>query len=829
MILQNPPSFISAHFTGRDKISLLYVFRMPAHLREKKIKDIITGLITSSGTVKVRNYEGIDLHEVALLNESAVKNFSFAVYHDILMISFSTTVLEDAIRQLISNESLASLSSFNKMYATAGKNVDANVFINFQQFPKSLSAFVKTDFKSEVRSFKNFAGWAELDVNLMNDMMLMNGFVSPPDSVSSIASLFLNQNPQRITPDEVLPSSVASFLTISVSDAPKYFAGYKSFLQDQGMLGTYNNTLQSLNNAYGTHFPDDFFEIMDREITLAFNESNPENTPADIYFLLRINSKAQAEEKLRSILGRIAAVEAHPISSYASLYRLDADLTYTIYQLPVHKLTSKIFGNLFSVLDEHYFVVLDNYVVFSGSVQSLKSLIHNYVLNKTLQNDPAYKAFKNSLSPRSNLCFYCNLGKAQSFYSSYLTDAISQSWLKNLPVFQKIQVMGFQLYYSNNMLYSNFVLKYLSDYNADTKTVWESKLDTLADFKPVFVINHQTGQNEVFVQDLENKIYLINQVGRILWKIQLPEPINSEIFQVDYFRNGKLQLLFSTKHELYLIDRKGNFVEKYPVKLRSQATCGVSVFDYDNNREYRLFIACEDKHVYAYTREGNLLNGWNFGQSESEVTQPVNHFRIGDKDFLVFGDLYKTYILDRKGNTRINAEAYFPRSANNGYVLNMPGDGNSPAIMTTDTAGKVYRIGFDGKFSTSEFPGRFTNRHYFDCKDLNGDGKPEYIFLDEDKLTVYKSDQTILFTYKFGEPVRSRPLLYQFSATDKKLGIVSRGENLIYLFNNTGELYHGFPLQGNTPFSIGNFGDSLSRFNLIVGSRDNFLYNYRVK
>ena len=77
--------------------------------------------------------------------------------------------------------------------------------------------------------------------------------------------------------------------------------------------------------------------------------------------------------------------------------------------------------------------------------------------------------------------------------------------------------------------------------------MWESKLDTLADFKPVFVVNHQTRQNEVFVQDLKNNIYLINQVGRILWKVQLPEPINSEVFQVDYFRNGKLQLLFSTR------------------------------------------------------------------------------------------------------------------------------------------------------------------------------------------------------------------------------------------------------------------------------------------
>jgi hypothetical protein len=95
---------------------------------------------------------------------------------------------------------------------------------------------------------------------------------------------------------------------------------------------------------------------------------------------------------------------------------------------------------------------------------------------------------------------------------------------------------------------------------------------------------------------------------------------------VDYFRNGKLQLLFSTGNELYLIDRKGNFVEKYPIKLRSPATCGVSVFDYDDNRDYRLFIACEDKHVYAYTRDGNLIAGWEFDTSEREVDQPVNHF-----------------------------------------------------------------------------------------------------------------------------------------------------------------------------------------------------------
>ena len=318
----------------------------------KKSKTSSQVLLRTRAQLKVRNYEGIDLHEVALLNESAVKNFSFAVYHDILMISFSTTVLEDAIRQLISNESLASLSSFNKMYATAGKNVDANVFINFQQFPKSLSAFVKTDFKSEVRSFKNFAGWAELDVNLMNDMMLMNGFVSPPDSVSSIASLFLNQNPQRITPDEVLPSSVASFLTISVSDAPKYFADYKSFLQDQGMLAL-QQYAAIINNAYGTIFPTIFSRLWTRKLPWPSTQ-NPENNLPIFTFFFALTARPRPKKNSCPYSAKLPPSKPSSVSSYTTIYRLDSELILSGFIICLFTSLQLKFSETFSVLDEHY-------------------------------------------------------------------------------------------------------------------------------------------------------------------------------------------------------------------------------------------------------------------------------------------------------------------------------------------------------------------------------------------------------------------------------------------------------------------------------------------
>jgi hypothetical protein len=827
-ILSNPPSFISAHTVGKDRISILHTLQLPQGYGEISVNTLITKLVGDKGTISTRPYEGVTVHEISLNGNGKKDEFLWAVSRNILMISFSPIVLEDAIRQLGSDESIASLKGFQEIYATAGKNVDANVFINFDRFPLGLATLVTSDMKSLARSSSHFARWAGMDLNMLSDMLLMNGFIQPPDSATSLAGLFVNQDPRKITVDKILPASTAAFLSLAMSDPSRYFNDYRNYLQELGKLGTYNRTLSTFNETYQCNFPGDFADLMDNEITLAFDSPESQPDSSKIFVLVKVKSQGQAAEKMMNLVQHAAASESRQVMDYTFEYKLDNEVSFSIYRLPVYNLTSNLFGELFAGLGDHYFVFIDNYLVFGSSPSSLRSLIHDQVLNKTLENDDAYRSFKNSLSPRSNILFYNNMSKSRSIFGTYLRKSLAAAWHDYEPLFLKIPVTGFQVYSDNKLLYSNLIIRYLPGYNRDTQTVWESRLDTLAACKPVFVVNHQTGQNEVFVQDMKRNIYLINQVGRILWKVQLPELINSEIFQVDYFRNGKLQFLFSTGNYLYLVDRLGNFVEHYPVKLRAPATSGVSVFDYDNTREYRLFIACSDNKVYAYTKEGALLNGWIPFQTESEVLQPVNHFRIGNKDFLVFGDRFRTYVLDRKGNSRMSEDIFFPKSVNNGYYPWLPGDGSSPGIVTTDTTGKVYRILFNGKIETVDM-GTYSGRHFFDLRDLNNDGKMEYIFTDGKKLNVFDSEKNRLFVTGFNEAVSTRPSIYQFSSNDTKLGIVCKEENQIYLFNNDGKLFNGFPLSGNTAFSIGNFGDTLSHFNLVVGSRDNFLYNYRVQ
>jgi hypothetical protein len=109
------------------------------------------------------------------------------------------------------------------------------------------------------------------------------------------------------------------------------------------------------------------------------------------------------------------------------------------------------------------------------------------------------------------------------------------------------------------------------------------------------------------------------------------------------------------------------------------------------------------------------------------------------------------------------------------------------------------------------------------------DGKQEFLFTNGNNLEVFDSSGGKIFEYKIKSNIDIMPGIYQFSSTDLKIGLTDSEKNLIYLINSDGTLYEGFPLEGNTAFSIGPFAGSDSRFNLIVGSQNGFLYNYSIE
>ncbi|MDA3952289.1 MAG: hypothetical protein PF485_01485 [Bacteroidales bacterium] len=820
-LTKNNNIIISAHKIGKSNLGFLFMLELQNARDKKLILQTITELLTPDKTVSSRDYNNSKIY-IAKTNK---KEFNFSFYKGILSVSSSAILIENSLRQAEAEKSILNEEGFVKVRKTAGKNVDANVYLNFPKLNEIISLTLDTKYSSLISKFSNFGNWAELDINLKKDAVLLNGFTFSDDS-NNYLNIFLNQSPISHKMNSILPSNTSLFLSFGISNNQKYFDDYKSFLEKEGKINKYQLQLDRFKNKYAIDLEQFFIKNLDEEIGIVVTDELNNNFEDNTYIIMRTKGKSVTEKNLKGIISKIAETNKINLSQLINEIQIDKETSYKVYSLPFDGVFSTFFGNIFPEFKNQYVTFIDNFLIIGNSANSVSKFIHANILHKTLDNDMKFDQFSNYLSSKSNFYFYTNMFRSPKYISGFLNSNLKNGLSKNIESFKKFHAFAVQFQQNNDMIYNNLYLQYISEVKDEAVTVWESHLDTSINFKPALVTNHYTKENEIFVQDLNNKIYLINKVGRILWKVQLNEKINSEIHQVDFYKNGKLQFLFSTKSKIHLIDRKGNYVERYPVKLRSPSTAGLAIFDYDKTLDYRIFIPCKNKNVYLYNLEGNLINGWKFDQTDNYVTSPIQHFRIKSNDYLIFADKSRVYILNRRGEERIIIKNHFPKSVNNRFILEM-GNNVNPHFVTTDTSGLVRMIYLNGTVETKQIE-NYSSNHFFEYVDINADGFKDYLFLDKNKLTVYKQNKTKLFDYKFDNNIESPPIYYYFSYDDRKIGIVAKTNNEIFLFNSNGTLYDGFPLKGNTPFTIGFLGDSRNQFNLIVGTKYNFLYNYSV-
>jgi len=427
-----------------------------------------------------------------------------------------------------------------------------------------------------------------------------------------------------------------------------------------------------------------------------------------------------------------------------------------------------------------------------------------------------------------NVYLWSAPGRSADFFKETFNLKIVQEIAKNKAALVKIESAGWQIGNENGMIYNMGRLKYNPGLQqSPTSISWKSHTGNLIG-RPYFITNlSDKSAQDILVQDGASNLILMTRDGRIQWKIKLKGPIKSEIFQLDCFKNGQQQYFFSTSEALHMIDHEGNNAPHFPVVLRSAATNGVSVADYDNTKEYRFFIACKDHKVYLFDKKGKAVTGWNSPKPEHNILKPVQFFRVENKDYLVFNDMNRAYIVDRKGKPIATIKQNLTFSKNT-FTL-QPQSGNARArLVTTDTNGKIISIGLDGSVKRSSI-GRFSAGHFFLYEDVDTDNHPDYLILNKDSLVVYDQKGIKMFVRKFNNPIGLTPELFTFPDKSRKIGITDTIEHKIYLLNSDGTNYDGFPIDGNSPFALGFRGNENRPFILITGTPGGFLSNYQIK
>ena len=432
-------------------------------------------------------------------------------------------------------------------------------------------------------------------------------------------------------------------------------------------------------------------------------------------------------------------------------------------------------------------------LVFSNNEQTLKQFINDNLNKNTLKINSNFNRLFSSISSFNTLNNNYFSGSNYNFFNELNLLNSKNDFTEN----------SFQLVQDNGIIHFNAVIskETKEDENLKISKLFDVEIDEEIIMYPHFVKNHVTKNLDIVVQDAKNNLYLISKDGKVIWKKKINQPILGKISQIDIYKNGRLQLIFNTKNKIYVLDRNGNNVKQFPKTFNDPITQPLSVFDYDKNKNYRLLVT-QGSELLMYDKSGKKVSGFKYKKSINKISSKPKHFRILNKDFIVFKIGSKIKILNRKGRERINFNDDINFSNQNIFEYN-------DKLISTTTDQKLVQIDVNGVMDLSSLKNL----------SLNSDGS-NLVVLNENSIKLSSNVASIPFG-NYGSP--------QLSNINKNLLITlyDKQNKKSYLFNKNLILDTSFPIYSLIPMEIGDMNRD-KNVEIIISNKNKFISCYTI-
>ena len=808
---QKQELFISMHVTKANSYDFLFLMNTTPEFTDGVIDRLVENM-TGSASQK-RRYENVTLREAS----SSRGPFVYAVSKGVFIGSFTSFLVEDAIRQLKTGTSVEKNNAFKDAgaYSQSG---ELTCFVNYSGLSNLTSNFGSVNADVISKYLASAAAWSVLNTNLQSHSMLMSGFTTTADT-TQLAALFTKQFPVENKLNEIIPGRTAFLLNYGFSNSFEFFASaqsHPSFFDDKEAR---RSALVKLKRKYGIDVENKMTSWIGSNLGLVVTEAGNVNFTNNSFLCIEARSAEDAKRNLDAL--RIQVNKKSGIPDKQETYR-----NHTISLLNLPELAPLLYGKLFSRLGKFYYTTIRNFVVAGNTASALRSFIDDYEDKNTLAQSPYGKQAMQSVSNSHNFFLYMRLPALQNISKAYFPPSSSTTAVRDDMQGQAYTTLTMSLSNQSTGLLTSILWNRLSDDSKGIRLIASAKLDTAVTMRPcVFAVAGEE-QKRIAVQDEGNRLYLLDETGEVLWKREMSEPILGDIHTVDYFKNGDVQLLYNTPTALHLVSLSGQYVGNYPIRFPSAAATGVAVVKSETDGENLLFVYCRNGQVYAYEISGKPFSNWSYNASFNGVENPILPVTFKGKKFLVlYTPAGELRALDVSGN-ETNLWAPRPFTKLTGTLKSIPGDSlHEPVVAGMDSAQHIQLLSGDGKVTTMETS---PAGPVFDFALMAGPGgKRCAVFLTRDSVVAYDESKNRIF----GIPLNSLPgAIFQPSAysNSRFQCPLLNGAGKIYLVNNVGETADGFPVKGSSLIgSYFNAGDGI--YTWVAGDVDGSIYVYEMK
>ena len=605
--------------------------------------------------------------------------------------------------------------------ATFKKNDDFNEFKKLHlSKTKNISLNASESFKNLKLNFDNenisrYSKWIQYEFDFQNNDLYVLG-ISEIDKKTRNINILNNLYKSNSEIIKIIPNNFSKFKRMSFK---------KDVIEDN-----YNNSINQENSAEKKL--DSIFYNVKELGELIVNDSSI------IVFNYDDNST-------RNILKRLKQVSQYRDQLiYSGKYLNLSD--FDVFDFRISK-------------NYDYISNIENNLILTNNLNAMQNLILNYNNKSLVTKNENFEKFL-SVVPRKTTFYEIINNDNKEDYNNF------QYWFTNYEI-------------KNKSFFKSLFTTPTIDLN-ETKSLnlkFSKKLKNNIISNPTFVNNYRTGKKNIIFQDADLNLILLDLNEEIIFEKKLGSKIISEIFQVDLYKNKRLQFVFLTDEEFIVLDIKGNFVKKIKLE-KSNSNKFLSVFDYDKNRNYR-FIIQNGRSLKMLDRKFKIVKGFKKTKLKSEILKKLKHIRIYNKDYLTIIDKSGSpQILDRRGNVRIKLPKKFNVEQNNFYI-------NSGNLITINTLNQLVNIQLDGTITYKQLP---------DEKHLIFANKNNLLIKSQGKISINNND--------FNIPYGNYTGLNIFEKKDKTYYYIRDiDKNKSFLFDEN-KIIAGFPIFSKSDIDV---------------------------
>ena len=805
-------SLISLHVTGKNSFDFTFYIDLNNPSAQNVATDLLEHFKSTKGVnYTERIYQDFKISELI----SSEGSFTYFVNDNVLVGSFTSFLVEDVVR-LVKNDYKGSFRKSNYELYNLPKlsNDDGNLYVNMESASLWLSTFINAGKRKAVRNVQNLGRSLFLDMDLSEDKLLLNGFTTFAGN-GDFLSTFNAQKPVKADIKYYVPNRASWLYQLSFTDPALWHNGLEKYWEKH--FTQFLSARHDFEQDYNFDFSK-LYDWMGTNVSLVQLEPLNFSGNERLTFV-HCSDVTEALNQLNVFSESLAQV--HGDSVYVENFA-----EYEIRELKVKDFPKHAFGPQFDGYNECYFTLMSNYIVMATSMQTLKTLVEDLENENTWGRSVSFNNFLESTLEESNISLIFNTRRTWTELLSQLDPRWQQFANENEQPIKSFGLGSIQFSRLDENFYTSMALQYEEQPQLKEKKVYDAlkstELSNRIITKPYVVKNHIDNSLEVAVQDSSYNFVLIGADGNVLWRDSLGQAIVSDIEQVDYYKNGKLQYFFATRSALHIIDRLGNYVEGYPVKLENASIKYASVVDYDKSKRYRFLLGDERGNLYLYNKEGVNLEGWSPRVLTGKLASKPFHIRVRGKDCIVaIQQNGIVNVLTRRGEMMPGFPLNVDARINTRPFVNIGSDFDKTVFTLLSREGRLIKFNLNGTVVSTEQLYKPTKETRFE---LIPDALDKtYIIARQDlaRLVLLSHEHQEIISKDYLSSEQLYVQYYDLGSDHKIYVITDKAQDFTYIYDGAGKLISSRPIDSEQEIALMYF-DSTGKYQVYVVSSDTF-------